>query len=59
MNVTIYIYMVLVQSNVLHYSIFGFKSDWMLLKFSHLVPRTPAVPFDQFGWKCAIRCFGP
>ena len=25
----------------------------------HLVPRTPAVPLDQFGWKCAILCFGP
>ena len=36
------------------------KYDWVLLQDStHLVPRTPAVPFDQFGWKCAIRCFGP
>ena len=25
----------------------------------HLVPRTPAVPLDQFGWKWAILCFGP
>ena len=23
------------------------------------VPRTPAVPLLQLGWKCAMRCLGP